>query len=196
MEKDGRIYWCAEHLDDPDGARILDVTDAGYHTRPLTKLSLGNRLTSYADDGHGKVRLAGSVVNPLGRVKPGAELHGSLEFRARRTSLQSFHFPLTSLTHAGRTLDWTAQADIARKLRPLGIIDVVWDVWLNLDIDGDTVDRPGLGRPHRVNSASAARPAPADPPGLRPPRARDLQEGQPVLRPDRPGRGHRARPGV
>ncbi|MET9362042.1 CDP-glycerol glycerophosphotransferase family protein [Streptomyces sp. NPDC006632] len=139
VEKNGRVYWCGEHLDDPDGARILDVTDAGYHTRPLAKLSLGNRLTSYADDGHGKVRLGGSVVNPLGRVKPTAELRGSLEFRARRTSLQSFHFPLTSLTHAGRTLDWKAEADIARKLRPLGIIDVVWDVWLNLDIDGDAV---------------------------------------------------------
>ncbi|MEU3371572.1 bifunctional glycosyltransferase family 2 protein/CDP-glycerol:glycerophosphate glycerophosphotransferase [Streptomyces sp. NPDC006660] len=160
VEKDGRIYWCAEHLDDPDGARILDVTDAGYHTRPLTKLSLGNRLTSYADDGHGKVRLAGSVVNPLGRVKPGAELHGSLEFRARRTSLQSFHFPLTSLTHAGRTLDWTAQADIARKLRPLGIIDVVWDVWLNLDIDGDTVSTRVSAGSIDVNSGHPLRVRP------------------------------------
>ncbi|MCT9087647.1 bifunctional glycosyltransferase family 2 protein/CDP-glycerol:glycerophosphate glycerophosphotransferase [Streptomyces sp. ASQP_92] len=139
VEKNGRIYWCAEHLDDPEGARILDVTDAGYHTRPLAKLSLGNRLTSYADDGQGKVRLSGSVVNPLGRIKPDAELSGTLEFRARRTSLQSFRFPLTSLTHAGRTLDWTAEADIARKLRPLGIIDVVWDVRLDLDVDGDTI---------------------------------------------------------
>ncbi|WP_406508645.1 CDP-glycerol glycerophosphotransferase family protein [Streptomyces sp. NBC_00212] len=147
IERDGRIYWCGEHLDTADGAKFLDVTGLGYHTRPLTQLALGNRLTSYADDGRGKVRLGGSVVNPLGRIRPGAKLSGTLEFRARRTSLQSFRFPLASLKHAGQTLDWTAEADLARKLRPLGIIDVVWDVWVNLDVDGEKVPtRLGAGR--------------------------------------------------
>ncbi|WP_240138572.1 bifunctional glycosyltransferase/CDP-glycerol:glycerophosphate glycerophosphotransferase [Streptomyces sp. MUM 178J] len=139
VERDGRVYWCAEHLDDPEGARILDVTGLGYHTRPLTSFSLGNRLTSYLDNGVGKVRLSGSVVNPLGRVTADAKLAGTLELRARRTSLQSFRFPLTSLAHDGDALKWTAEADIAGTLRPLGVIDAVWDVWVNLEVDGETL---------------------------------------------------------
>ncbi|MCX5382464.1 CDP-glycerol glycerophosphotransferase family protein [Streptomyces sp. NBC_00083] len=160
VEQDGRVYWCAEHLDDPDGARILDVTDAGHHIRPLNKLSLGNRLTSYSDDGRDKVRLSGSVVNPLGRIKPGAKLSGTLEFRARRTSLQSFRFPLASVTHAGTTLDWEAEADLGHKLRPLGIIDVVWDVRMNLVIDGETVTTRVSAGGIDVNAGHALRVRP------------------------------------
>ncbi|MET8681469.1 CDP-glycerol glycerophosphotransferase family protein [Streptomyces sp. NPDC004647] len=136
-ERDGRIYWCADHLDDPEGRRVLDVTDVGYHTRTLGTMFLRNRLTGYADDGRGTVRMSGSVVNPLGRIAPDARVRGRLEFRARRRSLQTFHFPLESLRHAGDRLDWTAQADLARRLRPLGVIDAVWDVRLILDVDGE-----------------------------------------------------------
>jgi CDP-glycerol glycerophosphotransferase len=136
-ERDGRIYWCAEHLDDPEGRRVLDVTDEGYHTRPLGTMFLRNRLTGYGDDGRGTVRLSGSIVNPLGRIAPGSRLRGQLEFRARRRSLQTFRFPLTSLRHADDFLDWTAEADLGRRLRPLGVIDAVWDVRLILDVDGE-----------------------------------------------------------
>ncbi|MEU9097555.1 CDP-glycerol glycerophosphotransferase family protein [Streptomyces sp. NPDC048361] len=160
VERDGRVYWCAEHLDDPDGARILDVTDAGHHIRPLNKLSLGNRLSSYTDDGRDKVWLSGSVVNPLGRIKPGARLRGTLEFRARRTSLQSFRFPVTKLTHAGSTLEWEAEADLGRKLRPLGIIDVVWDVRMNLEIDGETISTRVSAGGIDVNAGHALRVRP------------------------------------
>ncbi|MFD7918490.1 CDP-glycerol glycerophosphotransferase family protein [Streptomyces sp. NPDC059740] len=136
VARDGRIYWCAEHLDDPVGRRILDVTDAGYHTRPLHQLFLRNQLTAYRDDGHGTVHLAGSIVNPLGRITPEARVRGQLEFRARRRSLQTFRFPLTSLRRAGTGLEWEAEVDLARSLRPLGVIDTVWDVRLLLDVDG------------------------------------------------------------
>ncbi|MGK5628936.1 bifunctional glycosyltransferase/CDP-glycerol:glycerophosphate glycerophosphotransferase [Streptomyces sp. URMC 123] len=139
VERDGRVYWCAEHLDDPEGRRVLDVTDAGYHTTPVAKLFLRNELTDYRDDGQGRVRLAGSIVNPLGRIRPGAKLRGRLEFRARRRSLQVFSFPLNSLRLGERTLEWDAEVDLAQKLRPLGIIDAVWDVRLLLDVDGGTV---------------------------------------------------------
>ncbi|CAM5337083.1 Bifunctional glycosyltransferase family 2 protein/CDP-glycerol:glycerophosphate glycerophosphotransferase OS=Streptomyces rimosus subsp. rimosus (strain ATCC / DSM 40260 / JCM 4667 / NRRL 2234) OX=1265868 GN=SRIM_015640 PE=3 SV=1 [Streptomyces rimosus subsp. rimosus] len=137
-ERDGRIYWCAEHLDDPEGRRVLDVTDAGYHTRSVGKLFLRNQLTSYEDDGRGTVRLAGTVVNPLGKVTPGTPLRGRLELKARRKSLQAFSFPLTSLRIADDGLHWDAELDLARRLRPLGVIDAVWDVRLILDVDGVT----------------------------------------------------------
>ncbi|MFF1557297.1 CDP-glycerol glycerophosphotransferase family protein [Streptomyces sp. NPDC058279] len=132
-ERDGRIYWCAGHLDDAEGRRILDVTEQGFHTTALPSLSLGNRLTSYEDDGRGTVTLSGAVVNPLGRIPEGQELKATLEFRARRQiGVRSFAFPATTVRHAGDTIEWTATADVAGTVRPLGIIDAVWDVRLKL----------------------------------------------------------------
>uniref|UniRef100_A0AAU1IC15 Bifunctional glycosyltransferase family 2 protein/CDP-glycerol:glycerophosphate glycerophosphotransferase n=1 Tax=Streptomyces sp. NBC_00180 TaxID=2903632 RepID=A0AAU1IC15_9ACTN len=135
-ERDGRIYWCAEHLDDPAGRRILDVTDAGWPVLPLRQLFLRNELTHYEDDGRGAVSLAGSIVNPLGRIKSDSRIRAQLEFRARRRSPKAFRFPLTSLRRTEQALEWQAQVHLAKQLRPLGIIDTVWDVRLLLDVDG------------------------------------------------------------
>lgn len=155
-ERDGRIYWCARHLDDAEGRRILDVTEQGFHTTPLPSLSLGNRLTSYEDDGRGTVTLSGAVVNPLGRIAEGQELKATLEFRARRQiGVRSFSFPATTVRHAGDTIEWTATADVASTVRPLGIIDAVWDVRLKLTVSGDRITtRVSVGG---VDLESAAR---------------------------------------
>ncbi|MFI5620177.1 CDP-glycerol glycerophosphotransferase family protein [Streptomyces sp. NPDC051567] len=161
-ERDGRVYWCAQHIDHPDGAeaaearRILDVTAQGFHTAPLASLHLGNRLTSYADDGRGTVTLSGAVVNPLGRIGPGAELTASLEFRARRQiGVRSFSFPVATVRHAGDTIEWSGTADIGSTVRPLGIIDAVWDVRLKLTADGERIStRVSVGG---VDLESAAR---------------------------------------
>lgn len=155
-ERDGRIYWCGEHLDDAEARRILDVTEQGFHTTPLSSLVLGNRLTSYEDDGRGSVTLAGSVVNPLGRIAPEAEVKASLEFRARRqVGVRSFSFPVESVRHAGDTIEWRATADIGSTVRPLGIIDAVWDVRLKLTAGSDRLTtRVSVGG---VDLESAAR---------------------------------------
>lgn len=155
-ERDGRVYWCAEHLDDAEGRRILDVTGQGFHTTPLSSLVLGNRLTSYEDDGRGTVTLSGSVVNPLGRIAEDAELKASLEFRARRQiGVRSFSFPVATVRHAGSTIEWNATADIGGTVRPLGIIDAVWDVRLKLTAGGDKLTtRVSVGG---VDLESAAR---------------------------------------
>nr|WSX51887.1 bifunctional glycosyltransferase family 2 protein/CDP-glycerol:glycerophosphate glycerophosphotransferase [Streptomyces sp. NBC_00974] len=140
-ERDGRVYWCARHIDDPadtEARRILDVTDQGFLTAPLGSLALGNRLTSYADDGRGTVTLAGAIVNPLGRIRPETELKATLEFRARRQiGVRSFSFPVATVRHAGDTIEWNATADIGSTVRPLGIIDAVWDVTLKLTAGRD-----------------------------------------------------------
>ncbi|WP_330296377.1 bifunctional glycosyltransferase/CDP-glycerol:glycerophosphate glycerophosphotransferase [Streptomyces sp. NBC_00503] len=137
-ERDGRIYWCADHLDDAEGRKILDVTAQGFSSTPLTSLALGNHLTSYADDGRGTVTLTGSVVNPLGRIRPESELKASLEFRARRQiGVRSFSFPVESVRHAGDTIEWKVTADIGSTIRPFGIIDAVWDVRLKLTAGSD-----------------------------------------------------------
>lgn len=153
-ERDGRVYWCAEHIDeDPFARRILDVTELGYHTRPVGKLFPRNELTEYRQEGQGGVvRLAGRITNPLGVIAPGARLTAELEFSARRKGLrlQTFRFPVATVRHEGPYVSWAASANLSKGLRPLGIVDAVWDVRLHLDVDGErtttrlTATRPGL----------------------------------------------------
>ncbi|MER8235955.1 CDP-glycerol glycerophosphotransferase family protein [Streptomyces sp. NPDC094049] len=135
-ERDGRIYWCAEHLDTEQGRAILDVSSSQYDSRPLASLALGNRLTSY-EARDGVVRLAGRVVNPLGRIAPGARLSAVLEFSARRSvGGRTARVPVGTLRHAGDRIEWEGEVDVARAVRPLGVIDAVWDVRLILTVDG------------------------------------------------------------
>lgn len=134
-ERDGRVYWCAEHLDDPVGRHVLDVTELGYHTKRLDQMFLRNVLARYEETA-GTVRMAGRVTNPLGVVGPDAVLTADLEFSARRRSLQSFRFPVTAVRYEGDAIVWEASVDLARRLRPLGVFDAVWDVRLHLVADG------------------------------------------------------------
>ncbi|WP_159768130.1 bifunctional glycosyltransferase/CDP-glycerol:glycerophosphate glycerophosphotransferase [Streptomyces sp. HM190] len=153
-ERDGRIYWCAEHIEeDPFARRILDVTELGYHARPVGRMFLRNELTEYSRPGRGGVvRLAGRVTNPLGVVPPGAPLTAELEFYARRPGVRfrTFRVPVAVVRHEGPYVTWEATADIEKVLRPLGIVDAVWDVRLHLDVDGErtstrlTAAEPGL----------------------------------------------------
>ncbi|SEC31426.1 CDP-glycerol glycerophosphotransferase [Streptomyces sp. 2224.1] len=134
-EHDGRIYWCGGHFDDAFGRGVLDVTDLGYHEKPVNQLFLRNQLTGFGEVGRA-VSLTGEITNPLGLIPPGARLKGELEFSARRRSLQSFHFPVQELRHEGDAIHWAAVADLTAKLRPLGIVDTIWDVRLRLEVDG------------------------------------------------------------
>lgn len=134
-ERDGRIYWTDRYLDDPEMRAVLDVTALGYHARPLHQMALRNRLTEYTAHG-GDVVLAGEVVNPLHIIAADAKLGAELEFRARRRSLQTFRFPVPAPRHQGDTIAWRAEVPLARRLRPLGIVDDVWDVRLHLTADG------------------------------------------------------------
>ncbi|MGW8766900.1 bifunctional glycosyltransferase/CDP-glycerol:glycerophosphate glycerophosphotransferase [Streptomyces sp. NPDC055815] len=136
-ERDGQVYWCDQHLDSEQGREILDMTAAGYHAKPLTSLVLGNRLTSY-ESTDGVVKLAGRVVNPLGRIRPDAKLQAVLEFSARRSvGGKTARIPVTSVRHTGEWIEWEGTVDVARTVRPLGIIDAVWDVRLMLSVDGE-----------------------------------------------------------
>jgi CDP-glycerol glycerophosphotransferase len=135
VERDGRVYWCPEHLDDERARTILDVTDLGYHARPLHQLTLRAKLDRYRQTGTG-IALSGSAVNPLGRIAPTAHLEAVLELRARRKGMGVFAFPVAEVRHAGDHLEWSAEAELSRKLRPLGLLDPVWDVRLLLTVDG------------------------------------------------------------
>ncbi|WP_406169800.1 CDP-glycerol glycerophosphotransferase family protein [Streptomyces sp. NBC_00996] len=161
IERDGRVYWCAQHLDEGDafGRHVLDVTELGYHTKPVEKMFLRNVLTSY-EEVHGQVRLAGRITNPLGVVPSGALLAGELEFYARRPGVrfQTFRFPVAQVRHEGVALVWEATADLTA-VRPLGIVDAVWDVRLRLDVDGArTTSRLTVAEPDLAGGQLPVRP--------------------------------------
>ncbi|MER5641394.1 bifunctional glycosyltransferase family 2 protein/CDP-glycerol:glycerophosphate glycerophosphotransferase [Kitasatospora sp. NPDC002227] len=144
-EHDGRVYWSGRHLDDPEGRRVLDVTDAGYHAAPLNRLFLRNQLTGYLLGPYG-VELSGRLVNPLGRIPADAKLAAKLEFSPRRKGMQGFSFPVAEVRHDGDGIRWRGRADLARKLRPVGVLDAVWDVRLVLTANGErTITRLTVG---------------------------------------------------
>jgi len=160
VERDGRVYWCAEHTeDDAFGRHVLDVTDLGHHTKPVEKMFLRNALTRYEESGR-SVRLAGRITNPLGVIPPDARLSAELEFYARRPGVrfQTFRFPVASVRHEGESIAWEGSADLAA-VRPLGIVDAVWDVRLHLDVDGvRTTTRLAAAEPGLVTGRLPIRP--------------------------------------
>ncbi len=132
VERDGRIYWSAEHLDDPDGRRILDVTELGIHSLPLKSVGLGGRVhrIERADPVY---RLTGDVVNPLGRIAAGTRLGARLEFRDRSRKGRFFSVPATA-THGDDMITWTADLRPLRDIRPLGFVDQSWGLRLRLTV--------------------------------------------------------------
>jgi CDP-glycerol glycerophosphotransferase len=153
-QRDGRIHWCAHRRDDPDARAALDVTDIGYHTKSLDQMSLRNRLTEYTARSADMV-LKGAVVNPLHIIPSNAELGAELEFRARRLSLRTFRFPVQTVRHDGDAIVWRAVVPLARRLRPLGIVDDIWDVRLHLTADGKrTTSRLTVGNVDLENAGS------------------------------------------
>ncbi|MFC3572243.1 bifunctional glycosyltransferase family 2 protein/CDP-glycerol:glycerophosphate glycerophosphotransferase [Streptomyces yaanensis] len=154
VEREGRIYWCDRHLDDPKARDVMDVTGLGYHGRPLERMFLRNLLTGYSVRGD-EVLLDGAVVNPLHTVSADADLTAELEFRARRRSLQTFRFPVRTVRHQGDTIAWQAAIPLARRFRPVGVVDEVWDVRLHLTADGKrTTSRITAGNVDLESAAS------------------------------------------
>ncbi|MDR3084348.1 MAG: bifunctional glycosyltransferase family 2 protein/CDP-glycerol:glycerophosphate glycerophosphotransferase, partial [Streptomyces sp.] len=153
VERSGRIYWCDRYLDDPKARGVMDVTLLGYHGRPLDRMFLRNLLTRYAVHGD-QVLLEGAVVNPLHTIAADANLTAELEFRARRRSLRTFRFPVRTVRHEGDAIAWQAAVPLARRFRPVGVLDEVWDVRLHLTADGKrTTTRLTAGRVDLENAA-------------------------------------------
>jgi|GEM_PF-575718 len=189
VERDGRVYYCDAHLDTERGRTMLDVTEMGYHGKRLDQLVLRNQITEYAEGPDG-LRLAGRIVNPLHTVGPEAKLSARLEFKARRRSLQSFSFPVDRIALApggdggdgrdGEQIAWSATADLAGRLHPLGVIDAVWDVFLHLTADGRTTRTALTVGDYRLHGGSL---------GVRPRLTRLVSDG---FEPQASAKGHLA----
>jgi CDP-glycerol glycerophosphotransferase len=130
VERAGRVYWSADHLDTETRRRILDVTDLGIHCRPLTGINPGGRVTDVERAGR-LLRLAGDVVNPLNRIGREAELSAWLEFRDRGRAGRFFAVP-AEVAHAGDRIQWRAVVEPGRDVRPVGLVDQSWGVRLRL----------------------------------------------------------------
>ncbi|MFV2179613.1 CDP-glycerol glycerophosphotransferase family protein [Actinomadura sp. LOL_016] len=143
-ERDGRIFWGARPPRGGHGRRILDVTGFGFHLRPLRELCPGNTVTRL-EVRDGCARMAGHVLNPLGRVPPDADLSAVLVFRDRRGRAPVARIGV-DIEHRGDRLAWRAEFDPRRCVRPVGFVDPLWDVRLRVTVNGETmVTRPGTG---------------------------------------------------
>ncbi|QXJ25993.1 CDP-glycerol glycerophosphotransferase family protein [Actinomadura graeca] len=156
-QRDGRVLWGG--APSPDGAapshgvaawtaraagrRILDVTDFGFHERPLRELRPANTVTGLEMRGD-KAHMSGYVLNPLERIRPDSRLAATLEFRDRRRPSRRRR-TRARIEHRGGRLDWRADFD-PRRVHPVGFVDPVWDVLLRVRVDGEElVTRPGDG---------------------------------------------------
>ncbi|MEW2358120.1 CDP-glycerol glycerophosphotransferase family protein [Spirillospora sp. NPDC029432] len=135
VEHEGRVYWGERHLRDGPGREILDVTALGIHARPLTELRPATTATALRRAGR-RARLTGLVANPLGRVPAGARLRGEVELRDRRHRRRTVRFP-AEFAHRGDAIEFRAGLDTARRVRPIGLVDPLWDARLIMRVNGD-----------------------------------------------------------
>jgi CDP-glycerol glycerophosphotransferase len=137
VERDGRVYWSGDFLDTAAGRRILDVTELGIHSTPLGMLRLGGRVREMRREGR-ELFLAGDVVNPLGRIDAALELSAKLEIRDRRRPSRAFHVPVT-IRREGDRITWQGRFVPVRTIRPVGLIDQTWGLWLRVKAGEDTI---------------------------------------------------------
>jgi CDP-glycerol glycerophosphotransferase len=137
VERDGRIYWCDNgYLDDGLGRLALDVTEAGYHQLSLPESNLATRLTGLdvvsASRKTGKIRLSGETVNPLGKVPADVALTAQLEFRPGQRALRQYRVKVTEVRHEGSRIRWSGEVDVAKVVRPVGVVDQMFEVRFRL----------------------------------------------------------------
>jgi CDP-glycerol glycerophosphotransferase len=136
--RDGRVYWCDRHLDDPLGRDVLDVTELGFQDLPLNTLRLGTQVVGVQRDGD-TVTLRGVIANPVGRLNELAKPRVQLVIRARRSKRRQFTVPAELRIDAAEAT-WTTTFDAPRVLRPIGVLDPVYSLALRIRSGGQTID--------------------------------------------------------
>lgn len=141
VEQDDRVYWCAEHLDTPEGRAVLDVTELELHTRPLFRLEFYDQVLTLEIDGS-RLLITGEILNQLDRIPRDAQLGVELLFNPRRRPRDRRGAAADSVDHLGDVLRWTADVDLATVIKATGFHDRVWDVRVRLTVD----DMANIGR--------------------------------------------------
>lgn len=133
---EGRVYWSERYLGEPEAARY-DVTDLDYHTKPLARIALGNRLTAL-EPHEDRLTLAGELVNPLGRITDDLPLSAEIELRCTRLRGRRFRLRVTRLERGDDAIHWQADLDLRRLVRPIGLVDPTWEVVFRLRLGEET----------------------------------------------------------
>ena len=165
VERGGRVYRGTRRPDPDDalGRRLLDVTALGLHARPLSRLRPAVAATELRRDGR-RVRIAGRITDPFGRIPAGSGTSAALELYDRRRPHRAVRIPV-ELDHRGDRIEWRAEFDPARRLRPLGIIDPRWDARLVLRANGERLTVRVAARPPVRGADGPAAPTSAGPAG-------------------------------
>jgi CDP-glycerol glycerophosphotransferase len=148
VEQEGRVFWTGAHLDTELGLAALDVTELGWQLAEFDRANLTARLTGLEPLGGGRVRISGETLNVLGRVPADAVLTGRLDFRPRTRAVRKYQVKATEVRHEGDRLVWTAEVNLTKTVKPLGLIDQVWEVTCRI-----TAKEAETGRP--LGTASA-----------------------------------------
>jgi CDP-glycerol glycerophosphotransferase len=159
LMRDGEhIYWCQAHTETDEGRAALDVTSLGLHRVAFAQANLASRLTGLErlPGSSGRVRLSGETVNPLGLIPPDAQLSAAVEFRPAARAVRSYRIKAREVRHEGSRIAWSLDVDLTKKIKPLGLIDQVWELKLRLTSgsEGTSVSKvtalklPGEGAGH------------------------------------------------
>lgn len=148
-EREGKVYWRADGLDDPRVREVLDVTELGHQHQELSDIRLLNRLTR-CDVEAGKAILEGRVVLPGGLVPDRSPLAAWLDVRAHDTGRRGFRVPVDEVHYDGGAVLWRATAALTARLRDLGIRDRSWEPRLRLAAGGQEVGTELVAEPETV----------------------------------------------
>ncbi len=133
-ERDGQVYWCDAHLDSEAGRAALDVTGLGWSRVPFSRTNLASRLTGLRTLGNGRIRIEGETVNPLDRIAPDAELSAAFEFRPVARAIRKYRVKAKDVRHEGNRIRWSVELNPTKTVKPVGIVDQVWEVRLRLTV--------------------------------------------------------------
>ncbi|MEU6763691.1 CDP-glycerol glycerophosphotransferase family protein [Streptomyces sp. NPDC046853] len=151
-EREGKVYWRADGLDDPRVREVLDVSELGHQHRPSDTVRLLNRLTRCSVDGTRAV-LEGRVVLPGSVLPDRPPLTAWLDVRARGTARRAFRVPVQEAHYDGGAVLWRATLDLTAGLRDLGIRDRVWEPRLRLAAGGHDMSTELVAEQETVGTA-------------------------------------------
>ncbi|MBO0827491.1 MAG: glycosyltransferase [Streptosporangiales bacterium] len=124
VERDGRVYWCADQLDTELGRAQLDVTELEFPEVSLADVELGNEVRYMAVTGS-RLRLDGELVNPLGRIPAAPAPTAELELYDLRHPRRRVRVP-AEVVYGRTRIAWQVDLDVARTVRPFGVVDPQW----------------------------------------------------------------------
>lgn len=150
-EREGKVYWRADGLDDPRVREVLDVSELGHQHREPADIRLLNRLTR-CDVDAGRVVLEGRVVLPGGLLPDRPPLTARLDVRAHGTGRRGFRVPVEEVHYDGGAVLWRATADLTARLRDLGIRDRGWEPRLLLTAAGQDVTTELVAEPETAGA--------------------------------------------